>query len=465
MNTIISVKTYPSNILKNRGEFNLLISYEEVKKYIINKISDKKIKNNKTEYNNTDIELYIKTLLNNNIYSNLSKQTTINTLNYLFFHLRNSIYVEIRNNKVKLFQPFANAFYKNNWSHNIKVCDFNKNHKTIINNFINYKKKYFKIYQKYLMNKELWWSNNIIINNEDRPDIWGIHSLEIYKEILDETCNKYKINDVEFFINKRDHPLLKKDLTEPYDKLFPTTQKLNNIYQNQSYTPILSPYVDDKYLDIPFIIPEDWNLTKQNYEYKIQNNIKWEDKKNIAIFRGSATGYSDIKYNQRLQISKIKSKYIDAGITSFNSKDKIDINRNLTFIKPDELGIKLVKKIPMNEQIKYKYILSISGHSGGLNRISWILQSGSVWLKVKPLDIIDATDSWYSPLLKNGIHYIEIKEDFSDLDKTIQWCIDNDDKCKEIVNNAKKLYDEYFNKEKLLNYSAFILNSISNNFK
>ena len=472
----ISTKSYPSSLLTNRGEYNLLITYSEIKENIIDKFEDINIKNNITEYSNEEIKQEIESKLKLKIYKDLSNNTTNNTLKYLFFHLRNAIYIKIRNNKVVLFQPFANALYKNNWSHNIKLDSndsfiINKNYnisdKTEIYNYIKYKEKYFKIYQRYLINKELWWCNNIIINNEERKDIWGTHSLDLYKEILTETCKNHKINDIDFFINKRDHPLLKKDLTEPYDKLYPEKQLLDNIYQNQSYTPILSPYVDDKYADIPFIIPDDWKMIQNDYEYKILENISWKDKIETAFFRGSATGYPTLENNQRLQIAKLNQEWngmdnlLNAGIVSFNSKDKVNIDRTVTFVKKNKLNIKLLEKVPMNEQIKYKYILSIAGHSGGINRISWLLQSGCLWLKIKPLDIIDATDSWYSPLLNSGEHYIEIKSDLSDLKEKILWCRENDDKCKEIVENAKEIYNKYFTKEGLMNYSAYILNSIN----
>lgn len=38
--------------------------------------------------------------------------------------------------------------------------------------------------------------------------------------MLLELCRRRAIPDCEFFINKRDHPMLKLDLSEPYDFLF-----------------------------------------------------------------------------------------------------------------------------------------------------------------------------------------------------------------------------------------------------
>ena len=216
MSQIISTKKYPASLLKDRGEYNLLITYTEIKEYIIDNFNkyNTKLIISKVKYDNEVIKKEIGEKLKLKIYKNLSNNTTKNTLKYLFFHLRNAIYVKIRDNKVIVFQPFANAFYKNNWSHNIKLetDEETKTDKSEIHHYIKNKEKYFKVYQRYMMNKDRWWSNNVIVNNEEREDIWGIHSLDLYKEILDETCKNRKINDIDFFINKRDHPMLKKDL-------------------------------------------------------------------------------------------------------------------------------------------------------------------------------------------------------------------------------------------------------------
>ena len=73
--------------------------------------------------------------------------------------------------------------------------------------------------------------------------------------------------------------------------------------------------------------------------YKIENNIKWEDKISTALFRGSGTGSMELEFNQRLQISKLdyewketKPGLLDAGIVSWNSRDKIDSKLQINYI-------------------------------------------------------------------------------------------------------------------------------------
>ena len=41
--------------------------------------------------------------------------STINTLKYLFFHMKCGILVMIRNNKLRIFAPFVNGDFRNTW--------------------------------------------------------------------------------------------------------------------------------------------------------------------------------------------------------------------------------------------------------------------------------------------------------------------------------------------------------------
>ena len=107
---------------------------------------------------------------------------------------------------------------------------------------------------------------------------------------------------------------------------------------------------------------------------------------------------------------------------------------------------------------QYKYILNIDGSVTAF-RISAELAFGSVILKVDSDYKI-----WYLDLLKPYIHYIPIKKDLSDLKEKIEWCKENQDKCKQIGINARKFYLDYINKDKMMDYIQDTLNLISSSF-
>lgn len=400
------------------------------------------------------------------IYQSLQHNAVIHTLKYIFFKIRSAIFVKIHNNQLVAFIPFANKYYKNNWSTNISY--YGSEHNTL-KEYIQHKKKYFRYTSNYIRDKKYWWANAYIINNEVREDVWGQHSLQEFYDLLQQTLSTKKIQDCMFFINKRDHPLLHKELHEPYPNLYPSTKKIEERYQFKSFAPILSPYSNKTYADIPFIIAEDWRLANQDTSYyKIEEEIQWKDKISTAFFRGSATGSMELSYNQRLMITKLNNEWkktkptlLDAGIVSWNSRDKVDSKLQLNYIKPEEmkkLGIDILPRVTMDKQIKYKYIINIDGHSKP-NRTSYLLQCGSLMLMVESHYVL-GNECWYSHLLIPFKHYIPIKYDLSDLEEKILWCREHDKECKQIVHNAIKLYRTYFTKESIIEYVSTTLNAI-----
>ena len=73
-------------------------------------------------------------------------------------------------------------------------------------------------------------------------------------------CSYRTVPDVDFFLNKRDHPQLKSDYTEPYDFLFDSFEKtplLPPIYQT-NHSPIFSFFSSDQFADILIPSADDW---------------------------------------------------------------------------------------------------------------------------------------------------------------------------------------------------------------
>lgn len=418
-------------------------------------------KSNKILYKDINCRLSSSLYKNTNDINNI-----INTINYVYDVIRSGILVIIKNNKLVIFQAFANPNFTNNWFNKIKLYRSND-----LQEFINKRKNVFRYNKNYIPNIKNWWTNAFIINNEKTEDVWGTHSLMEYHNLLSDLLLNRNINDITFIINKRDHPILHNKCYEPYLKMFCNKyQLINNRFRNNNFIPILSPYSNNKYLDLPFIIPQDYQLAIADstyYEIKQEDNIEWKDKKNIAFFRGSATGSMELKFNQRLQITKLSNEWskskpnlLNAGIVSWNSKDKIDSKCRINYIKPYEMkrmNIVLKEKIPMNKQLIYKYILNIDGHSKP-NRTSYLLNCGSVMFIVESKFVI-GNICWFDNVLKPYIHYIPIKYDFSDLEEKILWCRKNDDKCKNIVKNAKCLYSKIVTKDGIYDYCEYLFNS------
>ncbi len=472
-------------------EFTIIDSWDLVKSEIIDKfILNKKGGNNQIILdNNSYKQLYteINFKLKNRLYQNLNNDSIINTIKYVFWETRSGIFCSIKNNKLEAFIPFANSNYKNDWFNELTFYKVSPDSKNPVKDYLKNKKKILGFSREMNLNSKYWWANHHFLNVKSRSDVWGQHSLIEYYEMIQSTLKNHKTDNIMFVINKRDHPILRADLHKPYTFLYKKDIPLINHIKN-SYAPIITSYSNDEYLDITIPIVQDWIIaTNPEDYYPIINDVKWSDKLETAYFRGSTTGrlnkidkidsndmieFSNLYYkNQRIRLAKLsyewskdeqKMNLLDAGLTSWNLSDKIDSNGFVYYLIPKELeniGITLKKKVPMNEQIIYKYLINMDGHTAP-NRTTWILKSGCLMLLVESY-YNDKT--WISNNLKPYKHYIPIKSDLSDLEEKIKWCKENDDECKKIVKQAKLFVDSYITKETITNYMSYLFNRISKN--
>lgn len=440
---------------------------------------------NKYRYQKNSIENIVNVPNNNLFYNkkifnewvknkNLNIDSVSNTFKYIFYKFKKGIFVKIIDNKLKVFLPFSNANFTNEWSENIKI---DPKYKDLYEFFEYISKLDNRPFNKKCINRFInsWYSNNCLVRyeypiNETDTNISSI------KNMLEELCDKREIPNIEFFINKRDFPIITKNGFEPYYHLWGSYEHNLLSHNYDKYSPILSTCGNEHFADILMPSYEDWIRVQNNDNkwfpksrlfYNTTFDIKWEDKKNIAVFRGSSTGEGNtIDTNQRLKISYLSYlnkldednlPFLDAGITRWNFRPKKIINKPyLQTINPSEFLFKLVKFLTLEEQSQYKYIIHIDGNVSA-NRISYELGMNSVILIVE-----SKWKYWFSELLIPYTHYIPIKADLSDVFEKIIWCKKNDDECKNISNNAKIFYEKYLQKDGILDYFQKLLINIKN---
>ena len=103
-----------------------------------------------------------------------------------------------------------------------------------------------------------------------------------------------------------------------------------------------------------------------------------------------------------------------------------------------ESGWRQPNFVSREEQVMYKYILDMDGLASTWDSFAWKLRSGSVLLRVKGV-----WNQWFFDHFKEGVHYISIEEDFSDLIEKFEWCEQHPEQCKQIVYNACQLFEIY----------------------
>jgi DNA-directed RNA polymerase II subunit RPB2 len=286
-----------------------------------------------------------------------------------------------------------------------------------------------------------------------------------------------------YIFNLNDSLILKNDYTFPWN-VFPKPVPIDNYGISNKFIPIFSISGQEGYSDIPIPNYDDINLYKLLLDFK----INWDEKEfNKAVFRGGPTGcgYTHTT-NQRLMLlniientsPEIKEKMLenfDVGIV--NSNGEIDKSINNEIIKNDPVyGIGMMNtnflsknRIDMKTQSNYKYLIHIDGNVNAYRLLTSFL-TGSLILRVKSVytswfdHLIYAYDIYNPSSTTDNTHYIWIKEDFSNLLDVIEWCLINDDKCKQIAQNALEFAREKSRKEYIYQYISMILWSVNDKF-
>ncbi len=181
---------------------------------------------------------------------------------------------------------------------------------------------------------------------------------------------------------------------------------------------------------------------------------KWEDKKPTLIWRGSATGEgiggNRDKYNvstdvphypfgQRIDVVKeyfhknqsiVDVAFPSAAIYRLPDHRKEPIGNLLR-------GYLRNSHISMEDQLKFKYILSIEGNDVA-SGLKWKMFSNSVVFMAKATVV----SFFMEDLLVPFVHYVPLKDDLSNMVDMVEWARENDDMCRWISDQATKFVND-----------------------
>jgi len=159
-------------------------------------------------------------------------------------------------------------------------------------------------------------------------------------------------------------------------------------------------------------------LNKVRHFYFLDDKKRFIEKKNMAVWRGNSS-------NSKERINFIK-KYYDVSIFNIGQHNP----------KVNEPWFK--GYLPIQEQLKYKFIFCIEGADTATN-IKWVMSSNSICVMPKP-----KYETWFmeGKLIKD-FHYLEIADDFSNAEDKINFYIENVEKSLKIIQNAKKYVHQF----------------------
>ena len=162
-------------------------------------------------------------------------------------------------------------------------------------------------------------------------------------------------------------------------------------------------------------------LDKNRHFLFVNDRMPWRAKRNVAIFRGDLGFY---KPNRDLFMSRwVGHSMIDAAST--NRSDE----------HPEWQG----QKLTIGEHLEYKFIMSLEGNDVASN-LKWVMSSNSIAVTPKL-----RRETWFmeGTLIPN-YHYIEVKEDFSDLEERLTYYIDHPDEAEAIICHAHEYVKQFF---------------------
>ncbi len=169
-------------------------------------------------------------------------------------------------------------------------------------------------------------------------------------------------------------------------------------------------------------------LNKIRHFIFVNDTIPFEEKKDQIVWRGKC-------YTQHRQ------KFVQ----QFYNHPMCNIGQTNT---KGDLNVPWQKeKLSLKAQLQYKFLLAIEGNDVASN-LKWAMSSSSLVFMTKP-----KYETWFMEgTLQPNYHYVELKDDYSDLQEKLEYYLQHPKEAKKIIHNANSYTKQFqdLKKEKLL---------------
>lgn len=161
-----------------------------------------------------------------------------------------------------------------------------------------------------------------------------------------------------------------------------------------------------------------FKLNKRRHFQWVNDVIPFQDKKDMLVWRGTA-----IQENRKRFVKEFHNKaYCDVGQTN---KVKEDILWQKEFLSPQN-------------HLRYKFIFCPEGYDVATN-LKWVLSSNSICFMPKP-----TCETWFMEgKLKAGVHYVEVRDDFLDIEDRMNYYSSRPDEALQITSAANEFAKQF----------------------
>ena len=181
------------------------------------------------------------------------------------------------------------------------------------------------------------------------------------------------------------------------------------------------------------------NLNKVRHFLFVNDSKPWREKRDMALFRGDVGNPKDgnVKPNRVTFMNRwYGHPLIDAA-----SIDQIEGH-------PEWQR----EKLTINEHLDYKFVMSLEGNDVASN-LKWIMSSNSIAVTPRL-----SCETWFMEgrLIPN-YHYIEVKEDFSNLEERLTYYIEHPEEAEAIIQHAHEWVAQFMDKKREKLISLLVL--------
>lgn len=163
------------------------------------------------------------------------------------------------------------------------------------------------------------------------------------------------------------------------------------------------------------------NLGRCRLDIRLHDKIPFTEKADRVIFRGS------------VKSSEQRRRFIE----TFRDNPRIDTADTRSGHSAQETGT--AKQITLYAHLGSKFIMTFEGNDIASN-IRWVMSTNSIAVMPRPRN-----ESWFMEgRLRPGYHYIEVRDDYSDLEEKIDYYIAHPEQAQQIIDQANDFARQFY---------------------
>jgi len=167
----------------------------------------------------------------------------------------------------------------------------------------------------------------------------------------------------------------------------------------------------------------------------VNDKLSFMDKSDTAVWRG--------KVHEAHQPHRV------AMFEHLHNNKHCDIGKtNKTGVTPEWEK----NELSISEQLQHKFLLCVEGNDVATN-LKWAMSSNSLCIMCKPV-----YETWFMEgKLQAGIHYVEVRSDYSDFDEKVEYYKTHTDEAQNIISNAHQHVMQFKDEKQELLVSQLVL--------